>query len=192
MKQVADFGSLIHISCYGRSSAPTSLCRRRQFSSAWSTQFSNVVHLFQKFFNKELRPTLIRQLFFAVVWPENAPTNCWLRRRQRRADHQIDAHELSAALYECVLKCRGNQFSSSLKGYDIFFIESLCRSGTVSLALLQFTYRNRRRPNLRVWNIRVSNRTLIYNVCPKSALTWPSRHSRHRHLCRFYRSRINR
>jgi len=29
-------------------------------------------------------------------------------------------------------------------------------------------------------------------VCPKSALTWPSRHSRHRHLCRFYRSRINR
>jgi len=25
--------------------------------------------------------------------------------------------------------------------------------------------------NLRVSNIRVSNRTLIYNVCPKSALT---------------------
>jgi len=42
--------------------------------------------------------------------------------------------------------------------------------------------------NIRVSNIRVSNRTLIYNVCPKSALTWPSRHSRHRHLCRFYRS----
>jgi len=42
--------------------------------------------------------------------------------------------------------------------------------------------------NLHVSNIRVSNRTLIYNVCPKSALTWPSRHSRHRHLCRFYRS----
>ena len=32
--------------------------------------------------------------------------------------------------------------------------------------------------NLRVSNIRVSNRTLIYNVCPKSALTWPSRLSR--------------
>jgi len=46
--------------------------------------------------------------------------------------------------------------------------------------------------NLRVSNIRVSNRNLIYNVCPKSALTWPSRHSRHKHLCRFYRSRINR
>ena len=43
--------------------------------------------------------------------------------------------------------------------------------------------------NLRVSNrpIRVSNRTLIYNVCP----TWPSRHSRHRQLCRFYRSRMN-
>jgi len=38
----------------------------------------------------------------------------------------------------------------------------------------------------------MSNRTLIYNACPKSALTWPSRHSRHRQLCRFYRSRINR
>ena len=43
--------------------------------------------------------------------------------------------------------------------------------------------------NLRVSNIRVSNRTLIYNVCFKSALTWPSRHNRHRYLCRFYRSR---
>ena len=29
--------------------------------------------------------------------------------------------------------------------------------------------------NLCVSNIRVSNCTLIYNVCPKSALTWPSR-----------------
>ena len=42
--------------------------------------------------------------------------------------------------------------------------------------------------NFRVSNIRVSNRTLIYNVCPEAAITWPSRHSRHRHLCRFYRS----
>ena len=46
--------------------------------------------------------------------------------------------------------------------------------------------------DFRVSNIRVSNRTLIYNVCPKSALTWPSRYSRHIHLCRFYKSRINR
>jgi len=42
--------------------------------------------------------------------------------------------------------------------------------------------------NFPVSNIRVSNRTLFYNVCPEAALTWPSRHSRHRHLCRFYRS----
>jgi len=34
--------------------------------------------------------------------------------------------------------------------------------------------------NLRFSKIRVSNRTLICNVCPKSALTWPSRHSIHR------------
>ena len=30
---------------------------------------------------------------------------------------------------------------------------------------------NNNNNNLRVSNIRVSNRTLIYNVCPKSALT---------------------
>jgi len=47
---------------------------------------------------------------------------------------------------------------------------------------------NNNNNNFRVSNIRVSNRTLIYNVCPEAALTWPSRHSRYRHLCRFYRS----
>ena len=51
---------------------------------------------------------------------------------------------------------------------------------------------NNNNNNFRVSNIRVSNRTLIYNVCLKSTLAWPSRHSRHRHLCRFYRSLINR
>ena len=67
------------------------------------------------------------------------------------------------------------------------FVE--CDMMQVSKCLVFTTTTNNN--NLRVSNIRVSNRTLIYNVCPKSALTWPSRHSRHRHLCRFYRSRIN-
>ena len=67
-------------------------------------------------------------------------------------------------------------------------------SSYLEVALINFIDRqtDRHNNNLRVSNIRVSNRTLIYNLCPKSALTWPSRHSRHRHLCRFYRSRINR
>jgi len=45
------------------------------------------------------------------------------------------------------------------------------------------TNNNNNNNNFRVSNIRVSNRALIYNVCPEAALTWPSRHSRHRHLC---------
>jgi len=35
---------------------------------------------------------------------------------------------------------------------------------------------NNNNNNLRVSNIMVSHRTLIYSVCPKSALTWPSKH----------------
>jgi len=36
---------------------------------------------------------------------------------------------------------------------------------------IQDNNNNNNNGNLRVSNIRVSNRTLIYNVCPKSALT---------------------
>src|SRR6218665_1766884 len=49
-------------------------------------------------------------------------------------------------------------------------------------------HNNNNNNNFRVSNIRVLNRSLIYNVCPEAALTFPSRHSSHSHLCRFYRS----
>ena len=60
------------------------------------------------------------------------------------------------------------RLSSELKVQGVDHLASATLTGTPAVLVVRFTCYNN---NLPVSNIRVSNRTLIYNVCPKSALT---------------------
>ena len=94
-------------------------------------------------------------------------------------------------LFIKALLCKQQVQSHPFRWFEptIFWLQTKHRADEATMLATYITDNNN---NFRVWNIRVSDRTLIYNVCPEAALTWPSRHSRHRHLCRFYRSLINR
>ena len=101
------------------------------------------------------------------------------------------SQSVSVSQYLCLCLCLSVSPSLYMSlSVCVFYLFSLSVSLCLSLSRCLSVSNNNN--NFRVSNIRVSNRTLNYNVCPKSTLTWPSRHSRHRHLCRFYRSLINR